>query len=399
MKGEDWTSESSPEYGVYTYPQSLILTNTNHPFFVASPKLFGLMNDTSAERTTRTIEGKQILGRRISINNKTVDLVKLSEIADVKQGLATGDNHSYLFQNPEVRGNYKNINESRELLLTEVDLERIRNNDNLRLAVIAKGISKNDMSSERYFGGRYIVPYDKGGESDSGEGWMPNYYVPTNYFIDWSEWSLNRLKTYTIAERIVDKKENKTIKNHYHNTACAVFRSPSLYFSKSISFSRTGVYSPTFRIGSISSFDTEGSMIFQEKEIFEYNELLAVLTAKAFKLFAKCFMGHTVHCQVEELKEVSISLILSKKVIQIIFNIITDQKQNPHYDYASHEQLEIDALVYQAYGLNWADIRELENWYERRYAKLVKAQKRNLAALGKPTNYIEIYKGILGEKI
>src|SRR5690606_29966837 len=49
-------------------------------------------------------------------------------------------------------------------------------------------------------------------------------------------------------------------------------------------------------------------------------------------------------------------------------------------DYASNEQLEIDRLVYAAYGLNEGDIREVEDWYARRYPKLAQAQRRALAA-------------------
>lgn len=35
--------------------------------------------------------------------------------------------------------------------------------------------------------GRHFVPYDKGGASDAEGGWLPNYYVPTEYYIDWSQ--------------------------------------------------------------------------------------------------------------------------------------------------------------------------------------------------------------------
>jgi len=56
------------------------------------------------------------------------------------------------------------------------------------------------------------------------------------------------------------------------------------------------------------------------------------------------------------------------------------QQTNSSYDYASNEQVEIDRLVYAAYGLNEADIREVEDWYARRYPKLAQAQRRALAA-------------------
>ncbi len=58
--------------------------------------------------------------------------------------------------------------------------------------------------------------------------------------------------------------------------------------------------------------------------------------------------------------------------------IIENQKANPRYDYVSNEQIEIEKFVYAAYGLNEDDIKEVENWYARRYPKLVAAQRENL---------------------
>ena len=72
-------------------------------------------------------------------------------------------------------------------------------------------------------------------------------------------------------------------------------------------------------------------------------------------------------------------------------SLISKQKENPRYDYASHEQIEIDKLVYEAYGLSADDVQEVENWYARRYPKLSNAQKANLRALGKSDDYLELY--------
>lgn len=394
-KGTDFSTIrkniSNEEYAIYYYQQALIKTNSNLPFFVASPKLFALMNDSGKDLKIeiKGIGGKQVQVRKILMNGRKIEVVKLEDIAEVKQGLATGDNNAYLFQNPEARGNYRSIEDFKEFLLTEKDLDKIRNNEKLRLAVIDKGINKGNENNERYFGGRYIIPYDKGGESDAEGGWMPNYYVPTNYFIDWSEWAVKRMKTFTIAERIRKYGENKTIKPLYETTACAVFRSPEKYFTVSISFSRTGVYSPTFRIGSISAFDTEGSMIFQNH--FVLDELIGSSSSKVVRFLSKNFIGHTVHAQVDELKELVIVNNKNENLCRNVKSIIKNQKSNPRYDYASHEQIEIDKLVYEAYGLNADDVQEVENWYARRYPKLSAAQKANLRALGKSDDYLELY--------
>ena len=45
--------------------------------------------------------------------------------------------------------------------------------------------------------------------------------------------------------------------------------------------------------------------------------------------------------------------------------------------------MEIDGLVYAAYGLNRADIAEVETWYARRYETLAAAQRQNLRRAGK----------------
>ncbi|MEA5480389.1 hypothetical protein VB774_22375 [Pseudanabaena galeata UHCC 0370] len=378
---------SNEEYGIYYYPQGLIRTNSNLPFFVASPKLFALMNDSNdpscmPKTVEQEIGGKRVKVRKIEMNGKEIQVVKLGDIADVKQGLATGDNQAYLFQNPDARGNYRSIEDFREYLLTEEDLDKIRNNDNLRLEVINKGISKDDLSSQRYFGGRYIVPYDKGGESDSDDGWMPNYFVPTDYFIDWSEWSINRMKTYTIAQRIREYQEKTSIKSHYETTNAAIIRSPDTYFIKGIIYSRTGNYAPTFRVATGSVFDTKSCTLSFSKESFVICSL-AYCSSKLLKFFFKNFQGHTVDAQVDDLKVSSFPLnILGCPAInQLSHSIIQKQKIDPYYDYASHEQIEIDQLVYEAYGLNSEDIAEVENWYARRYPKLSQAQKANLRKL------------------
>ncbi|MEA5497557.1 hypothetical protein VB834_28515 [Limnoraphis robusta Tam1] len=372
---------SNEEYGIYYYPQTLIKTNRNLPFFVASPKLFALMNDSNdpdcmPKTIVQEIGGKRVTVRKIEMNGKEIEVVKLGDIADVKVGLQTGDNQAYLFQNPDARGNYRSIEDFRKYLLTEEDLDKIRNNENLRLEVINKGISKDDYSSQRYFGGRYIVPYDKGGESDSDDGWMPNYFVPTNYFIDWSEWSVGRLKNYTVAQRIREYKEATLIKSHYETTNAAVIRNPETYFKEAITFSPTGIYAPTFRIHLPSVYDKEGSCIFCD--FINVNYQIGIFSSKLTKYHQKNTLNGTVHSMSGDIMEMAFVLGNNSKLIDAVSKIIQKQKTNPRYDYASHEQIEIDKLVYEAYGLNAEDIAEVENWYARRYPKLSQAQKANL---------------------
>jgi hypothetical protein len=382
MKGNNWTSESSEEYGVFTYLQSLIQTNGNHPFFVSSGKLFALMNDTTSRVVSAKVDGHNFNSRIMSFNDQDVVLAKLQDIASVKQGIATGDNHSYLFQNANAHGTYKNVADFSIYVLTEKDLQLIRSDEALRKQVIEKGISKVKTSILPYFNGRYIIPYDKGGESASDTGWMPNYYVPTEYYIDWSSWSVERMRTLTIGQR--DENERTQL--------CSVLRNIELSFLPSLTSSRVGQYSPTFRIGSLSAFDSGCSNIFS---IMDEKLLLGKLTSRLFKFLLKSCINHTVNSQSDDNLEVFVDLTPNMDVINLVNQIIKEQKVNQSYDFASCQQLELDYLVYKTFSFNWFDVIELENWYARRYPKLVAAQKANLAALGKPTDYVEIYKSFI----
>ena len=114
------------------------------------------------------------------------------------------------------------------------------------------------------------------------------------------------------------------------------------------------------------------------------------MNSKLFRYFTTNFSNHSVEFGIEDLK----SLIFKKDCVScdnLILSIISKQKENPRYDYASHEQIEIDRLVYEAYGLSADDVLEVENWYARRYPKLSNAQKNNLRALGKSDDYLELY--------
>ena len=363
---DKFIGQSTPIFAVYKYEQSLIRTNSNLSIFVGSPKLFALMNDTTCETVEKEIgdkEKKRVKVRQIPFNGKIVELVRFGDIAEVKQGLATGDNDRYLFQNPEARGSYRNIKEHKKFLLTENDLEKIVNNEELRLKVIEKGFHKSksdkNFDEDLWFGGRYIIPYDKGGESDTDTGWLPNYYVPTDYYIGWSQEAVKRINTLTIRQRD-GKGENRV---------CSRFQNIEYYFKRGISFSITGVYAPTFRINSIGVFDVKGSYIEPPLDV---RICLGILSSRIMKLLSKLFIYCCVDMQVDAIKEIPFCLTENKRIVELVDRIIQKQQKDQRYDYMSHEQKEIDKLVYEMYGLNKDDIREVETWYARRYSKLAK---------------------------
>ena len=231
--------------------------------------------------------------------------------------------------------------------------------ESTRVNLVKQGFSNEN--SGIYYKGKFIIPFDKGGESDADSGWLPNYYIPTNYFIDWS---------------------NKSVKSLYNRatfqSAKANLRNPDYWFKLGITYSARGVYSPSFRLNSSSVFDSNGSSIFFSN--FSLIQGLALLSSKFYRFTLKNYCGHTIATEVDELKDGVIFIIPLKSIEQYVEAIINKQKQNPRYDYASHEQIEIDRLVYEAYGLNENDTQEVENWYVRRYPKLAAAQKANLEA-------------------
>jgi len=312
---------STTTYARYTYPQKIITTYDNLSLFIGSPRLYALM-----------------------IDNR---FVKLGTIADVKQGLATADNEYYLRKSSGARGSYQLLDESE--LLTNAEIANLSDNE-----------KKNGVDPAKY-GGRHFVPYDKGGASDSNSGWLPNYWVPTEYFIDWSKRSVHRLKTKT------SNKQKGKIASRFQNS--------EFYFKEGISFSDTGFYAPTFRIGSCGVFDVMGMSIFFEN--LNTNYALAILTSKLIRYIIKIFINHSVHTQVEGLKPIPLrieDIDLQNKLIKLVEMIINKQKLESHYPYYLYEQKEIDTLIYQLYGLNNEDIREVELWYCRRYPKLAEAQ-------------------------
>jgi type I restriction-modification system DNA methylase subunit len=360
---------SNQTYAIYHYRQSLIETNSNLPFFVASPKLFALMNDQTAPVAFKEVDGKRVQVLTVKFNGKQIELAKLDQLAEVKQGLATGDNDTYYFKEPDARGSYRSIEQVRNDILRDDDLHRIRLDEGLLNEVVLAGIDCRDQQSTRYFGGRHIVPQDKGGSSDSEEGWMPNYHVNTDYYIDWKKEAVSRMRGLTIRQR--DGRGSDKV--------CSRFQNSAYYFRPGITYSRTGVYAPTFRIGCGAVFSEKASTIFPLVSI-AINELIGRLVSMCYRYLLKNFRAHTVEAPEQGLLDTPLALPLNNVVTEYVAAIIREQNRDPRYDYASNEQLEIDHLVYEAYGLNEDDIQEVENWYARRYPKLAKAQRRALAA-------------------
>lgn len=344
---------SNSEYAIYYYPQAVIKINSNLPFFVANPRLFGFQCDSSPLQNNYTNEPiKYYL-------NNGVKLFRVGEsysgsgknkywsndgIFKVISGIKTGNNGNYLNENPPAN--------------------KILDNDNAILLNTSE--KENGIKGQKYF-----VSFEMGKASDSDAGLLPNYFQNSdNIFIDWSVAGVTGMKN-----------------ESHSDLANKEFR--FLNLDSQISFSTTGQYAPTFRVATGLIFLNKASRLF-----INYNEhqlkWLGILNSKLFRFFSSNFSNHSVEFGIEDLK----SILVCSKISTLdtfVKTIIKKQKANPNYDYASHEQIEIDKLVYEAYGLNADDVQEVENWYARRYSKLSAAQKANLRALGKSDDYLELY--------
>ena len=98
--------------------------------------------------------------------------------------------------------------------------------------------------------------------------------------------------------------------------------------------------------------------------------LLGLLCSKLIKYFVNVFLNNSPATQVGVIENIPIPNKINKKIEDLVKQIIKKQKQNPLYDYINNEQKEIDKLVYEMYGLDEDDIREVECWYARKWSKL-----------------------------
>jgi len=338
-------------YALYHYRQSLIRINSNLPFFVASPKLFGLMNDTTAVVLHDTIGSRNIPLRIISFNGHDINTSLLGDSGRASNGLSIGrTNRSLIKKSPIGHSGGGLTYENVDLSLTITPEESLHLPQNEKL---------NGVTS---FGTRVFVPYDKGADliEEGDSVILPNYYSPIQFYVDWSP----------TAVRLIKANPNARLQGTQH------------YFTDALTYSFLGVYSPTFRLGNGGVFDVGGSPV--NSAFYTNNRtLLAVLASKLLRYLFRVYLNHSVNLQVEDVNSaplVRLSPIIEQTLADYVLRIIEQQKRNQSYDYAANEQIEIDHLIYEAYGLNDADIREVEDWYMRRYPKLAIAQRQALAA-------------------
>ncbi len=206
----------------------------------------------------------------------------------------------------------------------------------------ADGFEVNDPSHDRYY-----VPLDKAAESDIDEGLLSLFWRPVDFYVDWSKQSVSAMKA-------------------LHQKG-GVFRNPKFYFKRGISFSNTGIYSPTFRLSHGGVFDQKGSNIFCE--VLNERFLLGVLGSTLTRYFAKAFINHGVDAQLDDLPIVLPNEKEATSIIAVVDDIVAAQKLNTSYDYRPR-LAELDALIVALYGLTDIEREELSTWYRRHYPRL-----------------------------
>jgi hypothetical protein len=154
-------------YARYTYPQKLITTYDNLSFFIGSPKLYELMNNSVISLNGNNIEFLKLGDEYERINN--VKVWKNEGIAQIISGIKTGNNSRYLYRRELLGSNLPLI--QNEHIATSEELQNLTEDER------TNGVETDT----------FLVPFEVGAPSDAQGGLLPNYYQPpTNYYINWT---------------------------------------------------------------------------------------------------------------------------------------------------------------------------------------------------------------------
>jgi hypothetical protein len=372
---EEYVGTSTPEFAVYEYVQDLLEISTNQPVIVGSPKLFLLLDEINCLKNREVIDGKSIEIRETNFNDKNLKLIRFGDdytkekgkkiwlgigACEIISGIKTGDNSKYVYKDERGRGNYRIFKPSSVLTIKQ----------------IAKLTDKEieDGIDEKKYSGSYLVPLDKGGDSDTDHGFLPNYFVPTEYYLDW---------------RIA------SVKGMYKE-AHSDMANPEYRFKNGITYSRTGQYAPTFRISAGGILESKSCGIFPK--VYTEFYILGIINSKLARFLIKNFIMHTVESSVGTLPTLVVPFSdenQRRKVESLVTSIVSNQQKDNEYDFLGNEQKDLDALVYQLFNLTSEQINEVEIWFARRYPKLakyayikpkeelVKEEKKKVSAAGR----------------
>jgi hypothetical protein len=150
--------------------------------------------------------------------------------------------------------------------------------------------------------------------------------------------------------------------------ASGVFRNPQFYFREGVSFSNTGIYSPTFRLSHGGVFDQTGSCIFSE--VLSARALLGLLASSLMRYFVKSFINHGVHAQLDDLPVVLLTADEANQLENATTKIVNALEADADFDYTSL-LADLDQLVFTIYRIDEDERSEISTWFRRHYPKLV----------------------------
>jgi hypothetical protein len=327
----------------YKTRQGIINISSLRTIFDGFPNLYQFMDDReNAKDPVVVLKNMETLkDTEFSIKNvNNVNILKLGKIATAKQGLIPPSTRDYYrivsgVKGGAVKGSY--IDVEKDIALTPEEVLLLSNDEK------EDGILISDPFHDKHF-----IPLDKSGSSDISGKSLSQYFRPIEFYVNWSREAVKKMK--------YDKKGR--------------FQGASYYFKNGISYSDTGIYSPTFRLSQGSVFDQKGSCIFSD--YFSTEFLLGILNSKLIKYFVKVFINHSVSSQVDSIKEIPVAIPTNNQrntIESIVHKIIDSQKLDHSYDFYN-EQIELDECIYELYNLNDMQKNEVRAWYDRRYPKL-----------------------------
>jgi len=324
----------------YQVRQGVIRHFSRCPIFDAMPSLYEFMRDVFTSplpvKIVKSRDGSQ--KKEASVHKvRDREVVKLCKIASVRIGLQSGNNAKFYrvaagVTGGAVKGGYQEIrpeNVVSDARLASMTLDEKQN-----------GIQVDDPNHDAYY-----VPLDKSGEADIEGGVLSMFYRPVDYYVDWSENAVSEMRKLKGAR----------------------FQNVDFYFRKGISFSSTGLYSPTFRLGHGGVMDQKSPCIFSD--VMDLDFLLGILASTLTKYFTKAFINHGVDTQLDDLPIVLPTEHQRTAIAGKVAEIVAEQKTVPAYDYRPKLR-ELDELVFDLYALTKPERTDVLEWYKRRYPAL-----------------------------
>ncbi len=350
--------DSTPAVGRYDIDTDLIAALPGRPLFFGAPALADLIGARPAIVTCLDPwllapepaghdlpEGPALEApvRTIVRHGTAVRWVRLEDVAEIRHGLSTGANARYVrIREPGRRTSGPGSLPAPSRSYPSLDPANLV--AAARLACITDAEREHGLPDDE----PHFVPFDKGSSSAAADAWLPNYLVPSPYVLDWSRSAL------------ADMRRNPGFS----------WKNWRYFFRPGLTFSVSGVYAPTFRLNSAGVFEAKGSCLFSRLDPLV---LLGILCSRAARYLFKVFIKHTIDTSGHDVA--TFPLVLPSReqadeMRELVSSIMRAQRQDPRYDYARFEQVRLDALVAEAYGLSQEERQELDAWFARRYPRL-----------------------------